>query len=292
MRLLVLGTAAGGGVPQWNCTCSGCSGARTYPDRQRTHASVAVQFDAENWLVINASPDIAGQIEKNNKLWPGPGPRQTPVGTVVLTDAELDHTLGLLRLREAQSLELVTTAAVRAALTEELRIDRILGAYTQLRWTGLTEQPVRFGDLELSAVPLSDKRPRYAATVPAPGPWVIALRITDRRTGHTLLYAPCVARWTDALESAVNDADCVFLDGTFWDDDEPVRAGISSRSATEMGHLPITETRLRLSKSAAKQRFYTHLNNTNPLVDDGAAEHRKLAGLGIQVAREQAVIEL
>jgi pyrroloquinoline quinone biosynthesis protein B len=291
MRLRVLGTAAGGGVPQWNCDCSGCAAARPDPDRQRTHASVAVQVDDEQWLVVNAGPDIGLQINACPELWPGPG-RRSPVSGVLLTDAELDHTLGLFRLREARELAVRAAPPVLAALRQGLRLDAVLGAYSGLTWSALTEQPVRIGTLELSSVPLGPKRPRYAAGEPADDSWVSAMRITEPGTGKVLLYAPCVATWSDRLETAVQEADCVFLDGTFWDDDEPVRSGFATRTATAMGHLPIRETAARLAKSSASLRFYTHLNNTNPLVHPDAPEHRELAGLGIGVAVEKAVIDL
>ena len=291
MQLRVLGTAAGGGVPQWNCDCCGCAAARADPGRQRSHASIAVQVGAEQWFVVNATPDISAQIESCPELRPRPG-RRSPVSGVLLTDAELDHTLGLFRLREAQQLDVRAAPAVLSALRQELRLDHVLGAYTSLTWGTMTEQPIRIGAVEVSALALSPKAPRYARGVQASGPWVSALRITDRTTKKTVVYAPCVSVWSDQLESALNDADCVFLDGTFWDDDEPVRNGFSTLTATGMGHLPITETAQLLSKSPAALRFYTHLNNTNPLIDPAAAEHRMLADFGLGVAVEKAVIDL
>lgn len=292
MRLQVLGTAAGGGVPQWNCNCAGCAAARTYPDLQRLHASVAIQVGVHDWIVVNATPDIGAQIEACAELQPRSGRRQTPVSGVIFTDAELDHTLGLLRLREATSLQVLAAPAVLAALGQELRLDHVLGSYAGTTWRALGESPTRFGDVEVSSIAVSDKRPRYAANVQSSGPWVSALRITDRATLKTAVYAPCVSVWTAVLESAANEADCVFLDGTFWDDEEPIRAGISAKSATEMGHLPISETATRLSKSSATLRFYTHLNNSNPLIDPAASQHHTLAELGIAVAAEKAVIDL
>jgi pyrroloquinoline quinone biosynthesis protein B len=224
---------------------------------------------------------------------PGPGHRRTPVAGVILTDAELDHTLGLLRLREARNLQILAPPAVLGALSDGLRLDRVLGAYTGLDWSELYEdRPVRLGDLEVRGIAMSDKRPRYAAGLDHSGPWVMALRITDRAAGTAVVYAPCLAGWPAELDDALRDADCVFADGTFWDDEEPRRSGISAGTAGEMGHLPITETAERLAASPAARRFYTHLNNTNPLVDPNAPQHRTLAGMGIEVAREKAVIEL
>jgi pyrroloquinoline quinone biosynthesis protein B len=289
MRLRILGTAAGGGVPQWNCACHGCAAARAHPARRRRHASIAVQGGAGEWFVVNATPDITEQIEADAALHPGPGSRRSPVAGVILTDAELDHTLGLLRLREATRLRVLATGTVRAALSAGLRLDAVLGPYAELAWT-VVDEPVRLGDLGVEAIRVSGKRPRYAVDLDVPGDaWVVALRITG--DGRSVVYAPCLAGWPDELDRAVRDADCVIADGTFWDEDEPRRAGFSARTATEMGHLPITGTAERLAALPGRV-LYTHLNNTNPLVDPDAAEHKLLAGRGIAVATERAVIEL
>ncbi|MET7327132.1 MBL fold metallo-hydrolase [Nonomuraea sp. NPDC005650] len=269
MRLQVLGTAAGGGVPQWNCACPGCSGARAHPGRRRRHASLAVQLD-DGAYVVNATPDIAEQIEACAWLRPGPGPRESPLKGVILTDAELDHTIGLLRLREADALEVRSTPVVRHALRP---FAELLRPYLQLTWA------------DADTVPVSGKRPRYAAGSPEAAGWVSALRLGP------LVYAPAMGVWPDELDEAFRQAACVIVDGTFWDDEEPRRTGISARTATQMGHLPIEATMKRLSKLPGR-RLYTHLNNTNPLVDPAAEQHKVLAELGIEVAADGMVIDL
>ncbi|MBB5939784.1 MBL fold metallo-hydrolase [Streptomyces zagrosensis] len=385
MLLRVLGTAAGGGIPQWNCACPSCTGARAHPARRRHHASLAVQATEGRWYIVNATPDIGDQIEGCPPLRPRPGTRRSPVAGLILTDAELDHTLGIARLREAAGLEVLATGAVRDALLNRLGLGTVLGPYTELRWRELPHGqavplgqapgpgpaepadpaaranpglPAAPGDdagwaiaeragrlatdeadsgllVEVSAIPVSRKRPRYAVPADSPGPggkraaglgddgpaetggasgstsggadrrgseeqgrdgggWVVALRITDRVSGATALYAPAIATWSAELADAVAEADCVIVDGTFWDEDEPCRAGIGTRTATGMGHLPIVGpggTAERLSTLHARC-LYTHLNNTNPLVDPGAAEHRRLAEWGIEVAADGMVIEL
>lgn len=305
MLLQVLGTAAGGGVPQWNCACSGCSGARAHPERHRRHASLAVQADEGRWYLVNATPDIGDQIEAHLVLHPGPGPRQTPIAGVVLTDAELDHTLGIARLREAEGLEILATAPVRQALKDRLRLGEVLAPYTALSWRELVchnAQPLGGGDargpsgggVRISAVPVSAKRPRYAADAPEDDAWVVALRLYDPATGRSAVYAPAVAAWSDALHQVAVEADCVIVDGTFWDDEEPRRTGISSRTATGMGHLPIDGPggTAGILATLSARCLYTHLNNTNPLVDPTAPQHKRLAGLGIEVADDEMVIEL
>ncbi|MEV0375569.1 pyrroloquinoline quinone biosynthesis protein PqqB [Streptomyces sp. NPDC050636] len=325
MLLQVLGTAAGGGVPQWNCACPGCSGARTHPEWRRRHASLAVRADDDHWYLINATPDIADQIESTPALHPGPAARRTPVAGLVLTDAELDHTLGIARLRESDRIEVLATGPVRAALRDRAHLDDILTPYATLEWRELGSRPVPLSegsDIEISALPVSAKRPRYAAVGSATPsvdpraveawaidpraveawaiapwavePWVIAVRLHDRRTGGTAVYAPALAAWPDDFQPALADADCVLLDGTFWDDDEPRRSGFSARTATGMGHLPIDGpdgTAHRLAPLTARC-FYTHLNNTNPLVDPDAPQHKRLAELGLAVAAEGMEIAL
>lgn len=298
MLLLVLGTAAGGGIPQWNCACPGCSGARAHPHRRRRHASLAVRTGEGRWYVVNATPDIGDQIEERPELHPGPGPRQTPLAGVILTDAELDHTLGLARLREADGFQVRATAPVRRALLERLRLGEVLAPYTDVAWRELSAHGAEPLDgtasgLQISGIPVSGKRPRYAADAPDDDAWVVALRLYDPSSGASVLYAPALAAWPDRLQQAAAEADCVIVDGTFWDDEEPRRTGISSRTATGMGHLPIDGpggTAERLAPLSARC-LYTHLNNTNPLVDPAAPQHKRLARLGIEVAHDGMVIE-
>ncbi|MGW3425455.1 pyrroloquinoline quinone biosynthesis protein PqqB [Streptomyces phaeochromogenes] len=296
MLLQVLGTAAGGGLPQWNCACPGCAGARAHPERRRRHASLAVRADAGRWYIVNATPDIGDQIGDTPALHPGPGARQTPVAGVVLTDAELDHTLGVARLREADGVELVATAPVREALLAGPRLGAVLGPYTELLWRELGTAPVPLGpELEAAAVPIAAKRPRYAVGTGDDDPhWVVALVLREPSTEKTLVYGPALAAWPQALQEAAEAADCVIVDGTFWDEDEPVRTGISSRTASGMGHLPIdgsAGTAHRLAGLRARC-LYTHLNNTNPLTDPDDDRHKQLADRGLEVAADGMVIEL
>ncbi|MFF4506847.1 pyrroloquinoline quinone biosynthesis protein PqqB [Streptomyces sp. NPDC001401] len=299
MLLLVLGTAAGGGIPQWNCACPSCSGARAHPGRRRRHASLAVRTDDGRWYIVNATPDIGDQIEARPELHPGPGPRQTPIAGLVLTDAELDHTLGIARLREADRLQVITTAPVRQALLDRLHLGDVLAPYTSITWRELPPrgaEPLDRGTsgLQISGIPVSGKRPRYAADAPDDDAWVVALRLYDPASGATALYAPALAAWPDPFQQAAAEADCVIVDGTFWDDEEPRSTGISDRTATGMGHLPIEGpdgTAERLARLSARC-LYTHLNNTNPLVDPAAPQHKRLARLGLEVAYDGMVIDL
>ncbi|MGA4838668.1 pyrroloquinoline quinone biosynthesis protein PqqB [Streptomyces sp. G45] len=302
MLLLVLGTAAGGGLPQWNCACPGCAGARAHPARRRLHASLAVRARPGRWYLVNATPDIGPQIEAHPELLPSSAPgadaRRSPLAGVVLTDAELDHTLGIARLREARDgVDVLATAPVRSAVRERLGLGAVLDPYTTVRWRALsgTGVPLEEGSaIRVGAVPVSAKRPRYAAAAEPDPAWSVALRLHDTGSGRTVLYAPALASWSEAFEAAAREADVVFADGTFWDDDEPVRAGFSQRTATAMGHLPVTGPGGTAHRLAALpgRCLYTHLNNTNPLGDPHAEQHKRLAEWGLEVAADRMVIEL
>ncbi|WP_349239297.1 MBL fold metallo-hydrolase, partial [Streptomyces sp. CC224B] len=295
-----------------------------HPGRRRLHAGLAVHAGGDRWYLVNATPDLGEQLERCPELLPDPegDPRRTPVAGVLLTDAELDHTLGIARLREARDgVEVYATAPVERAVRERLGLGAVLAPYTAVRWRRLTGTGVPLGTgagVHVSAVPVSAKRPRYAsdAASPAPGAaatltaadaaaatadatpasdaWSVALCLRDTASGGTLLYAPALAAWSDTFEKAAQEADVVLVDGTFWDDDEPLRAGFSRRTATGMGHLPITGpggTAARLARLPGRC-LYTHLNNTNPLGDPDAEQHRQLAAWGLAVADERMVIEL
>jgi pyrroloquinoline quinone biosynthesis protein B len=297
IRIRILGTAAGGGLPQWNCACAECARARDGGSSAwRTQDGLAVG-DAGGWYLFNASPDIRTQILGTPELTPGPGRRQSPVRGILLTDAELDHTLGLVALREGTSLEIHGTAPVLDALDTGFPVRRLLEPYAGPSWrTVVPGQALRLGDgLAVTAVPLGAKRPRYAAHLPARADWVIGYRIEDRRTGGVLLYAPCLAQWSDALETACEGAQCVILDGTFYRDDEMALATGGGPTARAMGHLPIHGpggSLERLRRHSGARRLYTHLNNTNPVADPGSPERSELDRTGVEVATDGQLLEM
>jgi pyrroloquinoline quinone biosynthesis protein B len=262
MRIRVLGSAAGGGLPQWNCACAHCAEARR-TGAHRTQDCVAVSGDGRAWYLLNASPDLRVQLLAAPELAPGPGPRETPVRGVLLSSAELDHTLGLPMLREAGSLAVYATAPVLTALSP---LRAMIDAYTRCAWYEVV--PGRAFDLDgglsVEAVVVGAKRPRYATAMPGDA-WVVAYRITDGRS--SFVYAPCLPAWAPSI---VEGADLVLLDGTFAHEDEMRRATGRDAPASGMGHLPMEVSRPLLE--AAGVRFaYTHLNNTNPAVGEGVA---------------------
>jgi pyrroloquinoline quinone biosynthesis protein B len=289
LRIRFLGTAAGGGLPQWNCACTGCATARR-TGVGRTQDCLAISGDGSSWYLVNASPDLRTQLLHAPELAPGPGLRDTPLRGVLFTSAELDHTLGLLTLREAASLAVYATASVRGALDGSF--GRIVSAYTTLEWHEVVpgEPSIVDGWLAVTALTLGAKRPRYAAGLPGED-WVVAYRFVDAVTGGVFVYAPCLASWNAAFETAIEGADVVVLDGTFLYDDEMTReTGVPGRPASSMGHLPIEATLDRLPFGPLY--LYTHLNNTNPVARPGAPELARLAEAGAQVAGDGQILEL
>jgi len=262
MRIRILGSAAGGGAPQWNCACVTCEEARR-TGRQRLQDTVAVSGDGVAWYLLNAAPDIRTQLLGTPELAPGPGLRETPLRGVVLTTAELDHTLGLLSLREATGLAVYATATVTGALSSCFPVLPVLGSYTTVEWAELAPNQRLAGGLDVARLTVGAKRPRYARDAGGDD-WVSALRITDARTGFAFVYATCLPTWTEEFDAFVKGADEVLLDGTFGTDDELTRATGRPGSARAMGHLPIADSQAHLSRHPGTRFRYGHLNNTNP----------------------------
>jgi len=269
VKIRVLGSAAGGGSPQWNCACAPCRQARR-TGRNRLQDTVAISGDGNAWYLLNASPDVRTQILATPELTPGPGLRETPLRGVVLTTAELDHTLGLLSLREAVALRVYATAAVGHALSAAFALRPILQCYTTLEWTDLGSVQPLDGGLEVRRVTVGGKRPRYAHDIPGDD-WVSALRITDTWTGFVFVYATCLPAWTSEFDDFVKGADEVLLDGTFATEDELTAGTGRPGSARAMGHLPIADSRVRFAGHPGTRFRYGHLNNTNPSAGDDIA---------------------
>jgi pyrroloquinoline quinone biosynthesis protein B len=262
MRVQILGSAAGGGSPQWNCACPACVVARR-EGRQRTQDSVAVSGDGQAWYLLNASPDIRAQTLATPCLTPGPGLRETPLRGVLLTTAELDHTAGLLSLREAPTLLVYATSTVTRALAP---MRQLLDAYTATTFRPFP--PLLDGGLSVRSLTVGTKRPRYAAGQPG-ADWVSALRVTSART--SFVYATCLPEWTDEFDEFVRGADEALIDGTFATEDELPRTTGRPGSARSMGHLPIASSRERLAGHPHTRFHYSHLNNTNASSGPGIA---------------------
>ncbi|MEV0699813.1 pyrroloquinoline quinone biosynthesis protein PqqB [Saccharopolyspora sp. NPDC050389] len=288
MRVRVLGTAAGGGLPQWNCGCASCCRAAELGVR-RSQDCLAISGDGTSWYLVNASPDLRTQLLDSPELRPAPGTRRTPVEGVLLTSAELDHTLGLLTLREAARLPVYATTAVHQALRQAFPITEVIGNYTEVRPEVISDRQPLAGGLAVEAVGVSDKRPRYARELPGTD-WAVAYRFTG--SGRSLVYAPCLPAWNDAFERIIDGADVVLLDGTFYTEDELTPASGSDRPARSMGHLPIRAALPEIARHPATRFLFTHLNNTNPLAHPDAPELAGVHEAGAEIAAEGQLLVL
>jgi len=281
MRVVLLGTAAGGGFPQWNCACALCSACRAGDPfvAPRTQDCLAVSADGARWYLVNASPDIRAQILATPALAAGPGPRDTPLRGALLTDGELDHTLGLMLLREGGGLRVFAPPAVLSALDERFPIRGAVAQYGAWTWESAVDIP----GLAVSSFAVSDKQPKYARGSAAPGPWVVAYRISDPATGGSLVYAPCLREWPAGFDEFVAGADVVLLDGTFYSAREMTGTGTSTSAQLAMGHVPIEDSLKRIHDHDGGRWCYTHLNNTNPVLDTRSAEFAAVREAGVEV---------
>ncbi|KJK52324.1 pyrroloquinoline quinone biosynthesis protein PqqB [Lentzea aerocolonigenes] len=293
MKAVLLGTTAGGGFPQWNCACGLCVRARSGSLPSRSQDCLAVSGNGTDWWLVNASPDIRTQIAGCSSLNPGPGPRDTPLRGALFTDAELDHTLGLLTLRGGAGLTVWAPGTVLHALKDQFDLRTVIDGYAPVVWREVEpEQSFDLGGLQVSAIPISGKRPKYARSSTVDGPWVVAYRFCDPVSGGVLVYAPCLASWPEGFDDVVAGADCVLLDGTFYAASEMGSATGSSSGQAAMGHLPITHSLPELLRFPEVRRIYTHLNNTNPVLDPESPEALKLREAGVEVPLDGTVIEL
>ncbi len=297
MWVRVLGSAAGGGFPQWNCGCPQCRAARerSRPCRPRTQSSIAVSLDYRRWFLFNASPDIRAQIESFPPLHPR-GLRDSTLQAVVLTDGELDHTLGLLSLREAARVEVHATPTVHDILCGGTALLRTLAAFTTVEWRPVVPgREVSLADGLVYAafhVP-TRKRARFGA---ASGDGsVVGYRITDRRAGRTLVYLPGVQEFGPAMRAHLDDCACLLFDGTCWRDDELIRLGVGHKTSREMGHLPIggaDGSLERLAPLPIERKIYIHINNTNPILLEDSEERRIVEEHGWEVAADGLELEI
>jgi pyrroloquinoline quinone biosynthesis protein B len=291
MWVRVLGSAAGGGFPQWNCGCPNCRAVRdgSRPCRSRTQSAIAVSADYQRWFLLNASPDIRNQIESFPALRPGDG-RVTPLRAVLLTDAEIDHTLGLLLLREGRSLELHATAPVRETLCEGTAILRTLEAYCPVTWRPVVPgEDVSLGTgVSYRAFDVPTTKPQRFRAGREEGR-VVGYRLADAATGRALVYLPGVQDLTASVRAQLDGCTCLLVDGTCWRDDELIRLGMGGKTARAMGHLPIdgpAGSLEQLSSLPIERKIYVHINNTNPILLDDAPERRAVERQGMEVAAD------
>jgi pyrroloquinoline quinone biosynthesis protein B len=303
LRILVLGSAAGGGFPQWNCGCRNCRRVRAGDPAAspRTQSSIAVSADGEEWFLLNASPDVRQQIERTPRLHPRDGPRHSPIAGVVLTNADVDHVAGLLTLREGQALSFFATRRVHQALAAN-PIFEVLDAERVARLALPLEQDV---DLKLPggrsagmsvialAVPgkvalwLEDGSAGHSlGTEPED---TIGLKITDRATGNSFFYVPGCAAMPADLARRLTGAPLVFFDGTTWTDDELPATGVGAKTGRRMGHMSMSGPDGSITAFAeldVRRRIFIHINNTNPVLLRDSPERRQAEAAGWEIAED------
>jgi len=306
MKILVLGSGAGGGFPQWNCNCRLCAGQRSGQVRAtpRTQSSIAVSADGERWILLNASPDLGAQLRASPALWPRHGLRHSPIEAVVLMDSQIDHVAGLLSLREGQRLQLYCTPEAHDDLSGSLPLLRTLDSYCGVTWHPLSLEPGGgawhdIAGLRLQAVPVPGKAPPYSPRRQTEARSEnAAVLIEDPTTGKRVLYAPGLAQVGEAERRSLDACDCVLVDGTFWTEDEMVAAGLGKKHAADMGHLPQCDgphgpgMLQALDACAARRKVLIHINNSNPILDEDGPQRAQLVRRGIEVAFDGMVLEI
>nr|WP_304214957.1 pyrroloquinoline quinone biosynthesis protein PqqB [Fredinandcohnia onubensis] len=305
IRIRVLGVAAGGGFPQWNCACPNCSGVRDGDIKLKPmlQSSLAISANDKDWYLINAGPDVSRQIETFSELHAGPGIRETPLAGVILTDAELDHSIGLLSLREGSHLTIYGTETVRKCLHTAFPVIPMLKNYCSWEWQSLhPDCKERIGDtsegsLLIETIPVSRKPPLYAQSYhDSPEEiWEVGLLLQNERSGKCVAYFPTLDTMTAEIESALHRADILLVDGTFWSEDELVALGATKRNARDMGHLPISGTSgiiESLATFSAERKILIHINNSNPILKKGSKEADILEQHGIEIAYEGMELEV
>jgi len=294
----VLGSAAGGGFPQWNCHCPTCrlAWAGDGRVRPRTQASLAVTGDGETWTLINASPDLPQQIRQSQALHPRDRTRASPIKAVLLTGAEIDQVAGLLSLREREPFLLCATAVTLAALAE----NPIFGALAPDVVTRKALVPaaplVLPGGLQAQLFTVPGKLPLYLeGENPDTASETAANVGVEIDAGHArMLYIPGAAAVTEAMMARMSGADVVFFDGTLFRDDEMIATGTGAKTGRRMGHMPIDGAAGSLAalEGLAGRRIYVHINNTNPILVEGSPERVLVERSGWEVAEDGMEIAL
>lgn len=305
MIIKILGSAAGGGFPQWNCNCPMCHGVRqrTIKATPRTQSSIAVTSDQTDWVLFNTSPDILTQIQQCGVLQPARQLRDTGIRSIVLLDAQIDHTTGLLMLREhKQPLSIWCTAAVREDLSEGNPLFKVLTHYCDIDWhevkTDANDYAIPGAEsVSFQPLPLISNAPPYSPhrDQPVAGD-TIGMYMQDSESGASAFYAPGLGEMEEPVWQAMQQASVVLIDGTMWTDDEMIQRGASAKTARSMGHLPqsgpggMLEWLEKLPDSTRK--ILIHINNTNPILDEDSAERAELVRRGVEVAYDGMEIEV
>jgi pyrroloquinoline quinone biosynthesis protein B len=312
MQVKILGSAAGGGFPQWNCACQNCRSLRagTFQGKPRTQTQIAISADSRSWFLLGTSPDLRSQIASTPELHPQADDetiRHSPICGTVLLNADIDHALGLLLLRELQPLNAYATVSVHRVLAEDNSMFAMLERVDhQLRWNEITSgeafsPSTPAGDdsgLRCRALSLSRHYPAYVSTRRQAG---LARHepssglIVESPSKRRLAFMPAVPQIDDLLRKEIDSADVLLFDGTFWSDDELIRIQGSGQTAQDMGHIPVSSpagSLARLADLKCQRKIYIHINNTNPMLNEDSPQYRQVREAGWEIAEDGWQFEL
>jgi len=298
LTAIVLGAAAGGGFPQWNCRCAVCRLAWAGDKRvkPRTQASLAVSADGEHWILLNASPDLRAQIQANESLHPHGEARGSPIAAVVLTGAEIDQTAGLLSLRERSPFALYATAATLAAIADNPMFAALASDVVARHAVGPGERFALGHGIEAELFIVPGKVPLYlegddpdTASESAAN---VGVEIFNGAT--RLAYVPGAAAITPAVMQRLARADVIFFDGTLFRDDEMIATGTGNKTGRRMGHMPLDgpDGSLAALNGLRARRIFVHINNTNPILVDGSPERGRVIAAGWEIAEDGLEVTL
>jgi len=290
MRIVILGTGAGGGLPQWNCGCLNCEAAREGRIPSMSQSGIAVSANGRDWALVNASPDLRAQLAASPTLRPG-GLRGSPIRSVLVTNGDIDHVAGLLTLREGQPFALFATPSIQRVLAMNPMLGALDPAIVSRREVALDEafELVEGLSARLFAVP--GKVPLYleGETVETGlvGEETVGVELVAN--GRRVCYIPGCATVPDWLRERIAGADALLFDGTLWTDDEMIRAGLGRKTGRRMGHVPVSGqdgSLAALDGLPVARRIYVHLNNSNPLVDPASPERASAEAAGWQIGHD------
>jgi pyrroloquinoline quinone biosynthesis protein B len=308
LRVVVLGAAAGGGVPQWNCGCEVCRAARAeHPELTSTQASLAITTDGDYWFLVNASPDLRQQLTATRQLHPRPGLlRHSPVAGVILTNGEIDAVTGLLSMREGSPFTIYAHAKVLAILKANNIFDVLNEKNVRRQVIELDEafEPAlpdgSASGMEILPFGVPGKTAWYLRDKTPPGGRegdgdTIGLRVRDKATGKYFYFIAACGEVTDELKTRIRGAPLVFFDGTVWRDDELIAAGLGTKTGQSMGHVAMSGNKGAIESLAGldiDSKIFLHINNSNPALLAGSTERTMVERAGWQIAADGMEIVL
>lgn len=296
LRAIILGAAAGGGLPQWNCGCENCNLARSGDIPAQTQSSLAVSPDGQNWAILNASPDIRTQIGNTPLLYPT-GLREMPIQSVLVTNGDIDHVAGLLTLREMQPFSLYATQSIQDVLAQNPIFDALNASVVKRAPISLNETFELVSGLEATLFPVPGKVPLYLegehVETELVGEQTVGVALSTQ--GKTAYYIPGCAALTPELRARLDEADLLFFDGTLWHDTEMVQAGLGQKTGKRMGHMSMDGPDGSIAGFADMKigrKVFIHMNNTNPVLRPDSAENARARAKGWTIGQDGMEITL